>query len=69
MKKHGEGKARIKKNVSEIVPDDIEDLRHEELSGDDSDEKDFDLSQTDEDENEGLGDGNIGRSSPDPLSK
>ncbi len=48
---------------------DLEDLQHEELSGVQSREISPATSSTDEDENEGLGDGNIGRSKHSILRK
>ena len=48
---------------------DLEDLQHEELSGVQNHEISTATSSTDEDENEGLGDGNIGRSKSSILRK
>jgi hypothetical protein len=47
----------------------LEDLLHEELSGTDAGKSSLAVSSTDEDEDEGLGDGNIGRSKNNILSK
>jgi hypothetical protein len=46
----------------------LDDLQHEELSGHDR-ESSLEVSSTDEDEDEGLGDGNIGRSKNNILDK
>jgi hypothetical protein len=48
---------------------DLEDLQHEELSGVQNREISIATSSTDEDENEGLGDGNIGRSKNSIIRK
>jgi len=48
---------------------DLEDLQHEELSGDQNNEISAATSSTDEDENEALGDGNIGRGKDTILQK
>jgi hypothetical protein len=53
----------------ESVPDSLKDLQHEELSGKSSKQSTMATSQTDDDEDEGLGDGNIGRRRNDPFSK
>jgi hypothetical protein len=50
-------------------PKDIEDLQQQELSGETSDGSLLNRSETDEDEDEGVGDGNIGRSTPDVMDK
>lgn len=47
----------------------LEDLLHEELSGADGGKSSLAVSSTDEDEDEGLGDGNIGRGKNNILSK
>jgi hypothetical protein len=53
----------------EALPDSLRDLQHSELSGKSSKQSTLATSQTDDDEDEGLGDGNIGRSRNDPFSK
>jgi hypothetical protein len=68
-------KSRSKKNVKEIqvprehVAKDLQELEHNELSGSESKESSLAASSTDENEDEGLGDGNIGRSQVDILGK
>jgi hypothetical protein len=64
-----QGKYKLKDGIAEEVAkgtpslnDDAADLTHDELFGDQLRKDDLDTSQTDEGENEGLGDGNIGRS-------
>ena len=47
---------------------DLENLAHEELSGADEKKSSLAVSSTDDDENEGLGDGKIGRSKNNILS-
>ena len=47
----------------------LEELQHEELSGPQDKEPSAATSSTDEDEDEGLGDGNIGRSKNDIIGK
>ncbi len=49
------------------MADGLKEMRREELSGSPDDEASLDASSTDEDEDEGLGDGKIGRSKDDPL--
>ena len=68
-------KKKIEKKSKKIQEDDtshsrsgVDDLRHEELSGHD-DESSLETSSTDEDEDEGLGDGNMGRSRDNILDK
>ena len=69
------GKSKSKKNVKEIpirrehVPKDLQELTHEELSGYENKKTSLPVSSTDENEDEGLGDGNIGRSHKDILGK
>jgi hypothetical protein len=46
----------------------LTDLQHDELSGG-SDESSLNISSTDEEDGEGLGDGNIGRSRDDLFTK
>ena len=52
------------KNISSV-----ESLKHLELSGAEDKSESIDASETDEDENEGLGDGNLGIKNPDILEK
>lgn len=47
------------------VPEDLTELTHDELSGAESKDTDLAATSVDEDEDEGLGDGNIGRSDDD----
>lgn len=49
------------------TPDDLEKLSHDELSGGEGSASTLASSETDEDEDEGLGDGRIGRSNDDVL--
>jgi hypothetical protein len=51
-----------------MPPEDAEDLALTEISGSSTEDR-LDLSETDEDEDEALGDGKIGRSTPDLLDK
>jgi hypothetical protein len=53
----------------EHVPKDLQELEHDELSGYESKESSLTASSTDENEDEGLGDGNMGRSQKDILGK
>ena len=68
-------KSKSRKNVKEIpvrdehVPKDLQELTHEELSGYENKESSLAASSTDENEDEGLGDGNMGRSQKDILGK
>ena len=68
-------KSSPKKNVKEItvprkyVANDLEELQHLELSGYENKESSLAASSTDENEDEGLGDGNMGRSQKDILGK
>jgi len=68
-------KSSPKKNVKEIlaprkyVANDLEELQHLELSGYENKESSLAASSTDENEDEGLGDGNMGRSKKDILGK
>jgi hypothetical protein len=68
-------KSKSKKNVKETpdrrehVPKDLEELTHEELSGYENKESSLAASSTDENEDEGLGDGNMGRSRNNILGK
>ena len=69
------GTSKPKKNVKEIpvrsehVPKDLQELTHEELSGYENKESSLATSSTDENENEGLGDGNMGRNNKNSLGK
>ena len=54
---------------SEHVPKDLQELTHEELSGYENKEPSLAASSTDENEDEGLGDGNMGRSNKHSLGK
>jgi hypothetical protein len=50
--------------------EDLESLQHEEMSGSpEQDSQYVNYSDTDEDENEGLGDGNLGRSTKGSMSE
>jgi hypothetical protein len=48
--------------------DNLEDLQREELSGDHA-VRTLEVSDTDDDEDEGVGDGEMGRSNDDPFKK
>ena len=63
--KNKHGKTQVSK---QSVPEDLHGLEHEELSGHDE-QSSLAASNTDEDEDEGLGDGNIGRSDRSILGK
>jgi hypothetical protein len=63
--KHNSSKK--KKDSPTHTPASLEDLQHEELSGEEPHGEATAASQTDEDEDEGVGDGNVGRSSEDPF--
>ncbi len=70
--KHKSENKNSKKEKSEAYSQsfrDLEDLQHEELSGVQNHEISTATSSTDEDENEGVGDGNIGRSKKTILRK
>ena len=54
---------------SEHVAKDLQELTHEELSGYENKGSSLAASSTDENEDEGLGDGNMGRSQKDILGK
>ena len=68
-------KSNSKKNLKKIpvprehVANDLEELQHLELSGYENKESSLAASSTDENEDEGLGDGNMGRSQKDILGK
>jgi hypothetical protein len=71
-RKHKSENKNTKESQSEMFDQsfrDLEDLAHEELSGGKKTGTSAATSSTDEDENEGLGDGNIGRSRANILSK
>ena len=53
----------------EHLPNDLRELEQDELSGYENKESSLAASSTDENEDEGLGDGNMGRSDKDLLSK
>ena len=53
----------------EHLPKDLRELEHDELSGYENKESSLAASSTDENEDEGLGDGNMSRSDKDLLSK
>ena len=69
------GKSKQGKKVDKLkrsekhVPKDLEELEHNELSGYESKASSLSASSTDENEDEGLGDGNMGRSQKDILGK
>ncbi len=68
-------KEKIKKKFGEEINDSkpslssLDDLQRTELSGNADENTSLETSSTDEDEDEGLGDGNIGRSNGDILGK
>jgi len=67
-KKNKEGQEQ--KSGTAVKPlEDLNDLQHEELSGVQDERSSLAVSSTDEDEDEGLGDGNIGRSKNNILGK
>jgi hypothetical protein len=51
------------------IPKSLEELEHDELSGYEDRKTSLSSSSTDEEEDEGLGDGNIGRSNKNILGK
>ena len=53
----------------EHVPKDLQELTHDELSGYENKETSLAVSSTDENEDEGVGDGNIGRGNKHSLGK
>ena len=57
------------KTDTDHSPTSLEDLQHTELSGGNEKGMSLDSSSTDENEDEGFGDGNIGRSTNDILRK
>jgi hypothetical protein len=67
-KQKEKGKRRKQTTTTDHTITSLSDLQHDELSGG-SDETSLDKSSSDEDENEGLGDGNMGRSRDDLFSK
>jgi hypothetical protein len=65
-------KSRSKKNIKQVrehLAKDLQELQQAELSGNQNKETSLAVSSTDENEDEGLGDGNIGRSHKDILGK
>jgi hypothetical protein len=62
-------KKEKKEESNDSTPEDLTELSHDELSGADSKDTDLAASSVDEDEDEGLGDGNIGRSDDDTLAR
>lgn len=68
-------KSRSKKDMKpkpvprKHIANDLEELQHLELSGYENKEASLAASSTDENEDEGLGDGNMGRSQKDILGK
>jgi hypothetical protein len=67
-KQKEKGKGRKQMTAPKHTINSLSDLQHDELSGG-SDESSLNTSSTDEEEGEGLGDGNIGRSRDDPFTK
>jgi hypothetical protein len=69
---HMDGKARNKRKEKPLdsseEPENLKEMEQDELSGLDSKSSSLASSGTDEDEDEGLGDGNIGRSKDDLLT-
>jgi hypothetical protein len=65
------GKSKSKKNAEEVehIPKDLQELTHAELSGYENKESSLATSSTDENEDEGLGDGNMGRNNKHSLGK
>jgi hypothetical protein len=53
----------------EHVPKDLQELMHQELSGYENKESSLATSSTDENEDEGLGDGRMGRNNKHSLGK
>lgn len=58
-----------KKAEDHSAPEDLEDLTRDEISGSDSMNSGLEISSADEEEDEGLGDGKIGRSEEDILGR
>ncbi len=67
MKSERSKKIQQKKTEEDSAPEDLEDLTRDEISGSDSKDSDLEISSSDEDE--GVGDGNIGRSDEDILGR
>jgi hypothetical protein len=68
MKKPDKDSKKTKKESPKNISS-VESLTHLELSGEEDKRESIDASETDEDENEGLGDGNLGIKNPDILEK
>jgi hypothetical protein len=68
-RKQSSKKSLSKKNASKDSPADLQGLEHDELSGHEDKQSSLAASSTDDDEDEGLGDGNIGRSERNILTK
>lgn len=62
-------KSLEEKEAPESTPKDLHELEHDELSGHETQEKSLSATSTDEDENEGLGNGKMGKSVEDILGK
>lgn len=69
QRRKSEKRKKIETTKSKPQITGIEDLEKMELSGYQDQESSLATSSTDEDENEGLGDGNIGRSKNDIFGK
>ena len=69
MKPTRSKKERKEEPINPSMPEDLEELTHDELSGAESKATDLATSSVDEDEDEGLGDGNIGRDDDDILGR
>jgi hypothetical protein len=62
----------LREKTADDLPkgDDLRGLQGEELTWEETpEEEDLNASETDDDEDEGVGDGNLGKSSPDLLQK
>jgi hypothetical protein len=62
-------KRENEKITTSASPADLNEMTHDELTGSESKDSSLESSSTDEDEDEGLGDGNIGRSDEDILGR
>jgi hypothetical protein len=69
MKRAHKKKEKKEKPEAYSPPEDLKELSHDELSGVESRGTDLAASSVDEDEDEGLGDGNIGHSNDDILRR
>jgi hypothetical protein len=67
MKAKKRNKRKEESLDSATNPADLKEMAHDELSGPDPKRSSLASSATDDDENEGVGDGNIGRSKDDLL--